>query len=291
MNDFLNLPRKSRFYSRLFISTAILLLVGCGSEQRTIPKDKMAKIVGEMYLADAVTESNMRMYVPNDSMRIYSPILAQYGYDLKDFNHTIMKYADDPNQLQDLYKRVEEQLKARQEEYKPQARIEQLSANFWLRGDSLQINVNRMFDKKKFDVELKETGVYNISAEVKFAHNDSTKNPRIIAWFTDKNDSIIGLQEASLAKDTVYGRYNIRMIFDNKSFNKLKGCWMDYDTVLVKKIPKKKRKEKKDSIEGRQHVYFRNMSIKYDFAASDSLEQTEGMKQTDSVKAKKSVGL
>lgn len=244
-----------------------------------------------MYLADAVTESNMRIYVPHDSVKIYAHILAQYGYDLKDFNHTMLKYADDHSQLQDLYKIVEDQLKARQEEFKPQARIEQLSANFWLRGDSLKINVNRRFDKKKFDVELKESGVYNISTEVKFARDDSTKNPRITAWFSDKYDSIVGKQELILAKDSVYGFYKISMIFTDKNFNKLKGCWMDYDTVLVKKIPKKKRKEKNDSIEGRQHVYFRNMSIKYDFAASDSLAQSENTKQTDSLKSKKSAGL
>ena len=276
MYGFSNGFRNRRF--RILLAVAVSFVFGCGSGPQTISDDKMADIVGDMYLADVVAESGMRMYVPGDSVKIYAPILARYGYDLNDFNHTVLTYADEPNRLQDLYKKVEERLKAKQEKYKPQARIEQLSANLWTRVDSMKINVNRFFDKKKFDVELKEPGVYNVSAEVKFALDDSTKNPRMTAWLTDKNDSVTGKQEIPLAKDTTYQRYNIRLVFDEKSFNKLKGCWMDYDSVLVVKIPKKKRKEKNDSIKGRQQVYFRNLSIKYDFAASDSMTKAADAK-------------
>lgn len=267
--------------------------IGCAGRPRIISDEKLTDIISDMYLADAVSESNMEMYTENDSVSIYAPILAKYGYNLNDFNYTMVKYSSESERLQDLYKKVEARLKARQEKYKPLARIEELSANMWTKADSLKIDINRLFIRRDFNAELKEPGVYNISAEVCFFADDSTKNPRMAAWFTDKNDSVIEKRELELTKDTTYNSYNISLMFSekNKNFNKLKGYWLNYDTVSIKTLSKRERRKQKreiwDSIDGKQHVNFRKLTIKYDFAASDSIKKADSIRSADSLKTKK----
>ena len=266
---------------------------GCGGGPRIISEEKLTDIISDMYLADAVSESNMEMYTENDSISLYAPILAKYGYNLKDFNYTMVKYSAESERLQDLYKSVEWMLKARQEKYKPLARIEELSANHWTKADSIKININRLFTKRDFDAELKEPGVYNISTEVYFFADDSTKNPRMAAWLADKNDSVIEKREVELIKDTIYNSYNISLVFSeqNKKFNKLKGYWLNYDTVLIKTLSKRELRKRKreiwDSIDGKQHINFRKLTIKYDFAASDSIKKADSVRIADSLKTKK----
>lgn len=274
-------------FAGLVVLALLSILLSCNSK-KVIPESKLVDILSEMYITDAFIERNSAEIYrnhPRDSVSIYGPIVAKYGYNLDDFRRSMLVYADKNNGLQNIYKKVQEQLTAKKKEYEPQARIEELSKNLWIAPDSMTVDINSVFRKINFDVVLKETGVYQVSADARFFKDDSTKNPRMAVWFAkDNTDSIHKKQEVTLNKDTSFQSYGFEVLFADPEFNLLKGYWLDYDTVNVQRVKlsakalnaRKERLGNKyyDSVIGKQHFMLRNITIKYDFEASELAKDT-----------------
>ncbi|MBR2962467.1 MAG: DUF4296 domain-containing protein [Alistipes sp.] len=68
---------------------AMLMSIGCSS-QRSIPDDELAEILHDVYLTNAYI--NVHPF-ELDSVAIYEPILARYGYSVEDFKYTIGSFS------------------------------------------------------------------------------------------------------------------------------------------------------------------------------------------------------
>ncbi|MDR2424849.1 MAG: DUF4296 domain-containing protein [Prevotellaceae bacterium] len=253
------------------------LLAACSG--RYIPEKILVEILYEMHLTDAIVITKGLSDI--DSVKIYEPVAAKYGYRLNDINRTLMHYAMQNNKLPEIYAKVKTKIENEQLIYKPLARIEKLSKNLNPLVDSLIIATSVRI-KRPFDLILDEQGVYDISANYCFFADDSTKNPRISVWLESTTRDSIQYQEISLEKDTLVKEYAFRITFKDAKYNRLKGFWLNFDEDPPKKPevkdekktpPTRNRKFKPLSPAGKkslQHLKINRMLIKYNFVESDT---------------------
>ncbi|MDR2467197.1 MAG: DUF4296 domain-containing protein [Prevotellaceae bacterium] len=273
-----------------------LFLLACSRE---IPSDTLTQILYEMYLTDAVL--NRRSFSSGDSVRVYEPIAGKYGYTLDEVKKTLVKYAAAEGKTQELFSRIDNRIKEEKSKYAEAARIEKLASNFYSGQDSISVR-SRTFNRQNISVALEEAGIYDISAQFLFMKNDSTPNPRMTVWLEsyEHKDSAVGRAETALSKDTVFAEYSLRINFDNPKFNQLRGHFLTFDDPPAKKerpaappaLPNPGRKpgdRKKQPLPKpkedpfRQIYIMKAMSIKYNFAASDSLKAQKN-KMQDSIR-------
>lgn len=74
----------------IFAVVAVMLLAAACSKPRIIPDDRLAQIFHDVYLTNAYVETNP---VPLDSLNIYEPLFARYGYTTEDVQFTIGNFA------------------------------------------------------------------------------------------------------------------------------------------------------------------------------------------------------
>ena len=272
----------------LFVCLSItFFLLACRSG-RIIPESVMVKILTEMYIADAVLEAKtLELRNTKDSTYAYGIITSKYGYTVDDLNRSLVKYMK-TLKLEKLYAETNESLEEMKQQYEKAARIEEISVNQWKGGRIIRIDIDTNFIKKNFEITLKEKGVYKISFEAKFFADDSTQNPSFYVSLSSR-DSAGFQRRIFMSKDTLFTSCCTELLFDDDKYSGLKGHWLDFDTVNVKRLKIKKRNNKtKDSIVGKQHVELKNMSIMYDFEASEKagfkIEDSEPVKQNEDVK-------
>ena len=88
-------------------------LCSCGREGRVIPRNKMARIYAEMFLADAwLIEASPEARVKADTMAFYEPIFEEYGYTIEDYWTSVSHYLLDPDRFSRIVKRSNAMLTA-----------------------------------------------------------------------------------------------------------------------------------------------------------------------------------
>jgi len=88
-----------RLLKALLIS--LLIFTSCGESR--IPKQKMSKIIAEIYISDRYINTNQELVRAVDSSFLYEPIFNKYGYTTKDFIYTINYYVEQPAKLRAIY--------------------------------------------------------------------------------------------------------------------------------------------------------------------------------------------
>ncbi|MDR3246858.1 MAG: DUF4296 domain-containing protein [Prevotellaceae bacterium] len=285
---------------KIYLIFALIACISC-SNKKNIPEKILVEIIYKIHITDAVLTTRESSIYYRDSMRIYEPIIEQYGYKFDDLRRTLLDYATKDGKLQSVHDKVAKKIAAEKAIYQPLARIEKLSENMNVGADSVSI-VSKTFNKRNIEVRLSEQGVYDVSASYFFFKNDSTKNPKMVVWLESKahKDSIVAKQEISLVKDTVFTDYSIRVNFNDPNFNLLKIYWLDFDASpddLLKSTAAKpttatstakpqtnnrisnpkpvtkpknpKTKSVKDTVT-KQHFIIKRMTVKYNFEESDS---------------------
>ena len=264
---------------------AATFFFSCSDE---IPSDTLTHILYEMYLTDAVL--GKRGFSPGDSVRVYEPIAEKYGYKLADVKKTLVKYATVEGKTQDLFNSLDNMIKAEKEKYIEAARLEKLASNFYSGADSIAVK-SRTFNKQSINITLEEKGIYDISAKFLFMENDSTRNPKMTVWLESRDhaDSVVNRREIALSKDSVFSAYSLRIHFDDPKFNQLRGYWLSFDESpsikdkpAEKSVPlnlKRKPDDKYRSMQSkrkeepyRQNYIMKEMNVRYNFAASDSVK-------------------
>lgn len=83
------------------IILSIIIFTSCGEDK--IPKQKMSKIIAEIYITDRYINSNYELVRAMDSSFLYEPIFKKYGYSTKEFMNTIDYYVERPAKLKTIY--------------------------------------------------------------------------------------------------------------------------------------------------------------------------------------------
>lgn len=77
-------------FLRITASAALVLLLAACARHKIIPDDKLAQIFHDAFLTNAYIGSEG---VKTDSLRIYEPIFARYGYTTDDVHYTIGNFS------------------------------------------------------------------------------------------------------------------------------------------------------------------------------------------------------
>ncbi len=161
------------------VATALLMSVGCSSH-RTIPDDELAEILHDVYLTNAYVNTKP---FELDSVAIYEPILARYGYSVEDFNYTIGSFSRRKSaQLGTVLQKAEsmllEQSKALEKQVVILDTIRDVAVRTYrrmIRNDSL-IVATKLADTQKLHIRI--SPLYPGSYTVKFNYENKEEAGR-----------------------------------------------------------------------------------------------------------------
>lgn len=100
-----------RFFIIIF---SVFTLAGCSSDgSRIIPEDDFVKIYADMFLADEWMRNHSELRTQTDTMLVYEPIFASYGYTTEDYWASVDHYLEDPKSYGKILGRSADLLKSR----------------------------------------------------------------------------------------------------------------------------------------------------------------------------------
>ena len=97
----------------LMVLVSAVCLCSCGRDGKVIPRNKMARIYAEMFLADSwVNQSPQEIRERADTTALYRPIIERYGYTLEDYWASIAYYLQDPDRFSRILRKSTDILSA-----------------------------------------------------------------------------------------------------------------------------------------------------------------------------------
>lgn len=99
----------------LVLALLLPILSGCG-RPRIIPRDKMAKIYAEMFIADQWLHDHPSARRVADTTFFYEPIFNKYGFSFDDYAVSVDKYINDPDKFAKILKNTAEIIGKREKE-------------------------------------------------------------------------------------------------------------------------------------------------------------------------------
>jgi hypothetical protein len=176
---------------KIVVFVAMLLLSGCGGP-KIIPDRELAKIFHDIYLVNAyVGHDNLNI----DSLNIYEPVFASYGYTSEDIQYTIGNFAkrksarlsEDVVQVANQMLLAESRFYVRRREIRDTMRLvarEKFAEDVYF--DSL-IRVRRIADTSRLRITIPDVraGSYSLSMNYTIDSLDGNSQHRLNAWFVD----------------------------------------------------------------------------------------------------------
>ena len=151
----------------LHIVLVLLVAVACRGP-RVIPKDTMADIYTDMFLADQMVRDADIPRAQMDTMLLYEAVFEKYGYDTEDYLYSLRYYLKDPERFGKVFENVAKRL---------EGEVEALKKIVELR--------NRIASKRDADYPLVDSLLSPFSKESVFVglarvERDTSRYP---AWF------------------------------------------------------------------------------------------------------------
>ena len=213
---------------------ATLCLAACDGP-KAIPDKDLVKIFHDAFLANAYV---VECKTNEDSLLLYEPILARYGYTVEDMRHTVSTIASrKSSRLSDLVGDASTMLEEESKMYNYQLRVLDTVDNVAKRkytrvmhSDSL-IRVRRISDSTKLQITLKDIvpGEYSVEFEYYIDTTDENRNSRIEAYLklndgTQAHRHTMMLSRYRDAKyqrkftaDSIHRELHINLYFHNKN--------------------------------------------------------------------------
>ncbi|MGM9737044.1 MAG: DUF4296 domain-containing protein [Candidatus Cryptobacteroides sp.] len=95
---------------------AALTVFSCGERGKVIPRDDLADIYAEMFLADQWLRDNYAESKIADTSLVYAPILENHGYKAIDYVTSVNHYMEDPESFGKILEDVKDILQKRIDE-------------------------------------------------------------------------------------------------------------------------------------------------------------------------------
>ena len=78
---------------------SLLLVFSCGRNARVIPKNRMAEIYADMFVADQWLNQNFLASRTADTTLVYEAVFEKYGYTSDDYRKSVDHYIQDPDRF------------------------------------------------------------------------------------------------------------------------------------------------------------------------------------------------
>ena len=194
-------------FLRMAASAAFVLLLSACARHKIIPDDTLAQIFHDAFLTNAYIGSEG---VKTDSLRIYEPIFARYGYTTDDVHYTIGNFSKRKSaRLGDVVELAIEMLEAEGKYYNREVAVLDTIDNVARRSftrtvyaDSL-IRVGSLRDtaRLRFSVDVRP-GEYNLSLKYlvdSLDHNE--KGLRGVVWLERRDSTRTNVYTTTLRRD------------------------------------------------------------------------------------------
>lgn len=236
-------------YFRIMRHTSWIILffifsgVACLHQKSKIPKSEiipekdLIPILVEMHLADGLMNvSEIRyMYPGRDSISNYQDILQKYGYDKEIFDRTIHYYADQTDDLDDLYENVISELTKLYSQIQRTSRQmpqEDKITNLWNQKEVWHLPADGETNPIRFEIPVKGLGKYIITATIRMYEDDESRNPRLTAYFWFDDGTELGFREyftaSPIEKDGIITVHTITHELINRNITHLRGWILDH---------------------------------------------------------------
>ena len=192
---------------RIFLCMFLLVLAGACARHKIIPDRKLAQIFHDAFLANAYIGSEQ---VDIDSLNIYEPIFAGYGYTTEDVYYTIGNFSKRKSaRLGDVVERAIEMLEREGKIYNQEVAVLDTIDNVARRSftrtvyaDSL-IRVGSLRDtaRLRFSVDVRP-GEYNLS--LKYLVDSLDRNDKGIkgsVWLERRDSTRTGVYTTTLRRN------------------------------------------------------------------------------------------
>lgn len=194
-------------FLRMAASAAFLLLLSACARHKIIPDDTLAQIFHDAFLTNAYIGSEG---VKTDSLRIYEPIFARYGYTTDDVHYTIGNFSKRKSaRLGDVVELAIEMLEAEGRYYNREVAVLDTIDNVARRSftrtvyaDSL-IRVGSLRDtaRLRFSVDVRP-GEYNLSLKYLVDSLDrNEKGLRGVVWLERRDSTRTNVYTTTLRRD------------------------------------------------------------------------------------------
>lgn len=194
-------------FLRMAASAAFVLLLSACARHKIIPDDTLAQIFHDAFLTNAYIGSEG---VKTDSLRIYEPIFARYGYTTDDVHYTIGNFSKRKSaRLGDVVELAIEMLEAEGKYYNREVAILDTIDNVACRSftrtvyaDSL-IRVGSLRDtaRLRFSVDVRP-GEYNLSLKYLVDSLDrNEKGLRGVVWLERRDSTRTNVYTTTLRRD------------------------------------------------------------------------------------------
>ena len=105
---------------KTFRHILLLLLVATACQgARVIPRDKLADVYFDMFMADQQIRELGLPSTTFDSLLVYEPIFEKYGYDTDDYLHSVRYYLKDPERFAKIFEDVGKRLEGEAKSLEP----------------------------------------------------------------------------------------------------------------------------------------------------------------------------
>ena len=194
-------------FLRMAASAAFVLLLSACARHKIIPDDTLAQIFHDAFLTNAYIGSEG---VKTDSLRIYEPIFARYGYTTDDVHYTIGNFSKRKSaRLGDVVERAIEMLEREGKIYNQEVAVLDTIDNVACRSftrtvyaDSL-IRVGSLRDtaRLRFSVDVRP-GEYNLSLKYLVDSLDrNEKGLRGVVWLERRDSTRTNVYTTTLRRD------------------------------------------------------------------------------------------
>lgn len=186
---------------------ALALMLGACARHKIIPDDELAQIFHDAFLTNAYIGSEN---VKTDSLRIYEPIFARYGYTTDDVHYTIGNFSKRKSaRLGDVVERAIEMLEREGKVYNQQVAVLDTIDNVARRtftrtvlSDSL-IRVGSLRDTSRLDLTIEvEPGEYSLSLKYRVDSLDrNSKGLKGAVWLERRDSTRTNVYTTSLRRN------------------------------------------------------------------------------------------
>lgn len=226
-------------YISLVLFVTILFLSSCNKTpdkiSGVIPKEDFTQILYEIHLADGIlSDGNVfKPYRNTKEYTLYDTIFEAYGYDREKFISTLNVYAQYPNDLNDIYNLITEQLAQKLQEIveitnSQEEQKEKFANSLWRRRrdwnflEDSTINFNSL----NYKIQTRGLGSYIIEADVSLAKEDKTKKPYMTAsltYFNGETTQTENLNKIKLKKNGEKTHYTLKIENRNPDVTHIEG--------------------------------------------------------------------
>ena len=119
--------RKVLQHFTVLLSFAAVVFSSCNmSEEKVIPRGKLARIYAEMLMTDQWIQSTPGVRLIADTSLVYVPVLESHGYTTEDYMRSVDEYMEDPERFSRILRHTSDILEKRLKELrKLQGEIEE----------------------------------------------------------------------------------------------------------------------------------------------------------------------